>query len=260
MALFAAMSTGVRADVPLGDYTIDFDNGTPFWDISGSYTQTVDGVDLDYTLVADQYGKVTGLGTATVDVGLNVIVFDFDLTGTVKGSGAVTRVSFSMKMKSDGIIEGYDYEAKMGLAVKSEIETARLAMVGSIKGKLVTNIRKYDKKTFEISQTDMVLDLPIGMDGSWTLDTSIFSLNGKIGNSQAEITLSNGWVYPFIMKGTHVPATDITSMELKGGETNKKMSASFKAIFTGTAVNVKSFKGKALGQSRSYTAPVVPTT
>src|SRR6266478_5493923 len=107
-ALLVCGPLATRASVALGDYTVSIGTNVNLWDFSGSYTDYLVNVPLEYTIAMDPSGKFTGSGTGTFSDDPDYLNFTVSLSGTTRTAGNLVRVSLSLKMKGSGQVEGYD--------------------------------------------------------------------------------------------------------------------------------------------------------
>lgn len=258
IAALAAMFSMARADTASGSYTMSFADTTSLWDVSGTYTQDIGGLSVDYTLSVDPGGKITGYGSAYFGMGgYGSIDIDFDFAGTVKSSGGITRVSMNWKMSGTGSISGYAF--KFGATIKSnfEIDQAACTMVGTMSGKITVSMSGYGSQSETIPTTTVELYLPDEMNGTWDLGMDLTTIGNKTTGT-GQVVLSNGSVYDMTASGSYKASTDRTKLSFKGLPANRAMSVATEATFhvdPGSVRDVRCaiLKGKALGQSLVYT-------
>jgi hypothetical protein len=255
LALFGAMISGARAEIAAGTYSMEFDGSVSLWDISGTYSETIDGMAMDYTLSVDASGKVTGHGSASMDSGAGDIDMEFDLSGMVKSSGSITRVELSMNIKGSGTIEGYEFTLKMSMKEKMEIDTETFTMIGTVSGKMSISVKGMGSESMRIDPTDIEMELPFDMDGSWTMNVDVTPNGTKIAGT-GQIILSNGTTYGFSISGSYKAKTDLSKIQLKGTGTNKSISLKAEAKCEGPSMDLENLKGKALGQKLTYSGGV----
>lgn len=250
-AVFVALFSPVCAEIAAGTYRMEFDGDVSLWDISGTYSETIDGMTMDYTISVDPSGKIIGTGSMTMDNNLGDLDMDFTFSGTVKTSGTLTRVDLSITMKASGVAEGYPFTLKMAVKEKLEIDSDTRMMVGTMSGKISISVKGYGSESMKIDPTDVALELPFDMDGSWELVINSSAVGTKIAGTGA-IILSNGSTYGFSVNGSYNASSDISKIALKGGAANKSMTVSIEAICAGPAITPRKLKGKALGQSLKF--------
>ena len=251
LAALATLFSMARADIASGSYTVEFDGNVSIWDVSGSYSEDIGGLTIDYTLSVDPSGKITGYGSANVSdygVGANL---DFNFSGTVKSSGSVTRVTLNMTAKGSGTYDVHTLSFRASMKETMEVDTVACAMTGTVSGNVSVSVQGMGKQSQKIPTTDLTLDLPVDMDGSWDLTVNT-TTNGTKVTGTGQLTLSNGTTYGFSVTGSYATKTDLAKLTLKGGTANKAMSANVTANFSSAGMNVKMLKGKALGQNITY--------
>lgn len=253
VAALAAICPLARADIASGTYTMEFDGNVTLWDVSGSYSEDIGGISVDYTLSVDPAGKITGYGSANYYGGYGIdIDMNFNFTGTVKTIGAITRVSMTMTMKGKGAVQGYTFSFSASIKEALEIDADAQNMVGTTSGKISVSVKGVGGASQVIPKTEVTIDLPYDMDGSWDLGVNVTANKTKLTGT-GRITLSNGSVYDFSVNGTYTPKTDVSKLTLKGMPANKAMNASIVANCGNSQMNVKTLKVKALGQTIAYT-------
>jgi hypothetical protein len=251
------MFSMARADMASGNYTMEFADTTSLWDVSGTYSQDIGGLAVDYTLSVDPGGKITGYGSANYSLGYyGSIYIDFDFAGTCKSSGGVTRVSMSWKMSGTGSISGYAFNFSASIKSNFEIDQAACTMVGTMSGKITASVSGYSQSV-PIPTTTIVLYLPADMIGSWDLNMDLSTVGNKTTGT-GKVTLSNGSVYDMTASGSYKASTNRTKLTFKGLPVNRAMSVATDATFLPATpgyekeVRCNSLKGKALGQSLIY--------
>jgi len=253
VAVLTTLLSVARADLASGSYTVEFDGNVTLWDLSGTYSEDIGGLAVDYTLSVDPTGKITGYGSANYDGSYGIGVdTTFNLTGTVSTAGSVTRVTLNMTMKGSGQFNGSAINFSASLRENMEIDTEAASMVGTASGNVSLSVKGLGTFGEKIPATDVSLDLPYDMDGTWDLTLNPVTSGSKVtGTSQ--IILSNGSVFGFTISGTYAARTDLSKIAMKGEPSNKAMSANVVANFSKAGMNVKSLKGKTLGQTITYT-------
>jgi len=242
-----------RADLASGSYTVEFDGNVTLWDISGTYSEDLGGLAVDYTLSVDPSGKITGYGSASYAASYGIgIDTTFNISGTVSTAGRVTRVTLSMTMKGSGQFQGSTVNFSASIRESMEIDAETSTLVGTTSGNVSLSVRGFGNFGEKIPTADVALDLPYDMDGTWDLTLNTVTSGPKITGT-GQITLSNGSVFGFTIAGTYAARTDLSKVAMKGTPTNKAMSANIVANFGKAGMNVRSLKGKALGQTITYT-------
>ena len=253
VAAVMALASMARADIGAGSYVVEFDGNVTLWDISGTYSEDLGGLAVDYTLSVDPSGKITGYGSASYAAGYG-IGFDttFNLTGTVTTAGSVTRVVLNMSLKGTGQYSGSTIHFGASIRENLEIDREAATLIGTASGNISLSVAGFGSLGQKIPTTEIALDLPADMDGSWDLTVDVHP-NGTKLTGTGQITLSNGSVYGFTLTGTYAARTDLSKITIKGLPSNKSLAANLVAQFSQAGMNVTSLKGKALGQALTYT-------
>ena len=253
VAVLAALWSVARADIASGSYTVEFDGNVSLWDISGTYSEDIDGLTVDYTLSVDPSGKITGYGSANYAGNYGIgIDTTFNLSGTVTTAGSVTRVTLNMTMKGSGQFQGSTINFGASLKESMEIDADASTLVGTTSGNVSLSVSGLGSFGEKIPATDVTLDLPSDMDGTWDLTLNATTGGAKVTGT-GQIVLSNGSVYGFTLTGTYAFRTGLSKVTMKGLPADKTITANLVADFSKAGMNVKSLKGKALGQTLTYT-------
>jgi len=253
VAVMATLLSVAHAGLASGSYTVEFDGNVTLWDLSGTYSEDIGGLTFDYTLSVDPAGKITGYGSANYAGSYGIgIDMTFNLNGTVSTAGSVTRVTLNMVMKGSGLVHGSTINFSASIKENMEIDTDASTLVGTTSGNISLSASGLGSFGEKIPPTDVTLDLPYDMDGTWDLTLTPATRGSKVTGT-GQITLSNGSVFGFSITGTYAVRTDLSKIAMKGLPTNKAMSANIVANFSKAGMNVKSLKGKALGQTITYT-------
>ncbi len=223
-------------------YTYDLSTDLNVWDITGTYDNDaiVVGCGISYTMTQDSAGKITGYG----DASCSVDGYDLDMSYTLKGSvtqkNNVATVKCTIKFSgwiSDGV-DDYKFKA-------SEIVTAIInAISNTIEGRVKVCVSGAGCET-----ADFDLTLPDDMDGSAGLSMDVNSTNArgtKLGGT-GTLTLSNGDVYNYNIKGSFNAKKGLDKLTLTG--VGKPSPGKFTLVINDSSDNLNSLKGKSLGQS-----------
>jgi hypothetical protein len=164
--------------------------GRGLWDLTGTYTTSVQGYPLTMHLVHDSRGRV--VGTAAIDGipagGPAVTPVDLSVKGSVKGSGG----ALVLKLRMQGA--GSAGTVYVALALSLALDPVARQLRGPATGSIRT-------AAGAIAITDdLALDLPAAMDGTWTLFFSL-SGQGRTRSGTALLALSNGVEHLFTATG-----------------------------------------------------------
>jgi hypothetical protein len=219
---------------------LEYDNLSIF-DISGNYSEDESGIEVEYTLIQDSKGKLTGSGWVySSDHDLDV---DLEIKGKVKGSNGVVTVIYTIK--GNGYQQGYQYKSTQ----KSSLVINKNSLTMAGKTKLKDCLKGWGCENGEFYDS---LPLPYGMTGEAELGIDVESdASGKKLEGTGELTLSNGEEYPLYAKGKYNSKNNETKFSLKGVADSTK-GIKFKLIINEGSGDVTDIKAKALGQKLIY--------
>jgi hypothetical protein len=216
------------------------------WDFSGSYTESGDGMTLNYILIQDSKGKLTGYGIYNYSSDGNDISIDVEIKGNVKGKNKIVNLKYTVKGKGPGYVSGEDTDVKLKDKVSLVLNKSSLSLMGKMKWKLCVKGSGCEADTSHVS-----LDVPDGMTGGGILMVYVESdENGKKLEGDATLTLSNGEEYPLYVKGKYNSKNDEMKFSLKGVDEPAK-GIKFKLNIDEGRETATFIKGKALGQQLS---------
>jgi hypothetical protein len=251
VAAIMALVQIAQAVPPSGDYSINSSGTLDVWDISGTYSEGLGNLDMNYTLNVDNQGKITGAGTAWYRDRWDYLDADFTYTGTVRSAGTVTRVKMTFKMNGSGVIEGQSATFKSTMNLNLEVDPWNQELLGTISGSISVKAGRQSESA-KIPRTEFYLELPGGMDGSWQLDLEDLAVTNNKVSGTAVVRLSNGRTIRLQVTGSHSPKTDVSKLALKGlpEENGKGVSLNATTTFSDDhEVSVSKLKGKLLGQT-----------
>ena len=247
VALLVLGSMGLYAELASGPYAHSFDAG--LWDISGHYNDEVAGTAMDFSLVTDPGGKVTGQGTASMSEAGSSLSLNLLVNGTIASSGKAVRVNLTLKMNGSGYVQGYYCTFTATATEKMEIDPQDNQLVGYYSGKVTVSVPSLHKKaSSSIPRTEQQEYLPSDANGLWDLTVNSSAARNKYTGSAA-ISLDNGRILPLTLTGSFTPKTDVSKFTLKGQGLNRSVSLSLTACCANAQLNLKSLTGKALGQT-----------
>src|SRR3984885_11470355 len=99
------VSTAADADMANGSYLFDFSNILPLWDISGLYSGDIGPFSLNFLIVEDSSGRLTGTGTFYID-GLGGDITG--ISGSMTDSSTNPHVAMRLLMSGKGVLGGID--------------------------------------------------------------------------------------------------------------------------------------------------------
>ncbi len=248
--LIASLQFG-RSDVP-GE--VDFSFGSepsPVWDLSGGYTleQPLVGSDqqslplvFGISVAHDARGHLSGSGTIEVDYGGSFFAADYVATGSVSGGGDLTRVKLRVRLKGEDFVAGIFTKFSISLSYNLEVNAEAGTLTGTVRGGAGFAALGSGRVNSDIS-----VDLPSGMDGSWSAHLTIAPLNPLAGTGQ--ITLSNHRLLQTTLKGSFKSSLDQTSVRLSGIGDSLGTRVNLKFIQVGdNPAELTDLSGRILGQ------------
>jgi hypothetical protein len=213
------------------------DAGLDLWDLSGHYSESMGGVDMDLTLSMDSKGKITGSGTASLaEYGMDM---NFRFTGAVKKSGNLTRVVLNLKAKGNLVVEGKSYGYTVSGKANLAIDPQERVMTGAMKITASAGGHSESEKTQE------TWALPPGVNGGWDLSVS-GTAQGKSLTGNGTVTLASGKEYNLNLQATSSPKTGLYQAKLTGQGEAKGISMS---VIADQTFVIKSLNGKVCGQT-----------
>lgn len=229
-------------------YSFDLTGDLSIWDISGSYDDTSLGFSLNisYDLTQDTAGKFTGGGNASCTILGTDVDMEFTIKGSVKQKGGDATVKMTMKFTGTAD-DGVDtYKFKANAKVTAEINSIDGTIDGTVKVRI--SISGYGSESGEVLYIE---DLPVDMDGTFTLELDVTEdAKGKLLGT-GTLTLSNGDTYNFSVTGKYKAKTDESKLTLKGDDSSKKCK--FKIVINEGDGQMTYLNGKALGQKLKET-------
>ena len=236
----AAFMSASAAQIPAGFYTNTFSGPAALYDPTGTHTQSIAGISLVFTLNMDEKGKLTGGGTAFVtDANTNQATTgsaDVSCKGTVKTVKGVSRASFTLKLKGSG--------GTGTIKENLEPDPANQQMAGTATGTVAVGSGKGAKQ--KLPAIPVTLNLPIGADGSCTLEMTI-APNGTKYTGGGSAAICGCKTYPVTVSGTYNARSDTLKLILKGEK--QSVNLTLNASEQNGQLVIQSLKGKMLGQS-----------
>lgn len=244
------------AQMASGSYDVDFTGDLNLFDLSGTYTEDLGGIGLDYTLNMEPSGKFTGTGGATVgdfmgyDMNLNI---GMTFSGSVSSSRNVTRVTMQAKLNGSGTVMGYNVTFSGNLKETCEVDLDTRALAGNVSGRVSVAVPEMHKKASQAVREPVSTSLPADVDGTWHLSMDVSPATGTKYAGSAEAVLPNGRTLPFTVTGSYSSKADTSKLTLKGSGLNRGASLSvLAALDEGGIVNLRTLSGKVLGQALKY--------
>jgi hypothetical protein len=224
-----------------GDIIYGFSGPTDIdmWDISGTYSDTIEGIHLSYTISQDSGGKLIGTGSAWGSVyGADFTVL-LDTKGTVGTKNNAVWVKMTLKGKGTVTYEEDTIRFGFSATANAQVDPVGRRITGTVKVR-VSAAGHSASETVDFDEP-----LPADMNGSSSLSLNC-TPNGKNLLGTSVLTLSNGDPYNFSVKGKYNGKKNETTLTLKGDAAAKKNSLKIK--LDGTSGSIKALRGKVLGQ------------
>jgi hypothetical protein len=227
----------VLAEAPSGHYQNQFTAQPGLWDISGSYSDTAND---NITIVQDDKGKITGQASLSESDGVTTLTMTGPVTGSIKTTGGVPRVSVTMKLSGTASQGTLSVRVTANVQFALGIDPANGELTGTFKTKICVKARGGGCQSGTGPQQ---FDLPDDMDGTWDLVSDIQNTNNKLTGSAAA-ALSNGRTLPLTLKGQYASKNDLTNLNLKGSAG----TVTIQANAVPAALVLKKMTAKLLGQ------------
>jgi hypothetical protein len=216
------------------------------FDISGTYKESREDMDLRYILTQDANGILTGYGSLDYFSHENDIYIDFEIKGKVKGKNNIVNLKFTVKGEGYADISGEYTDAKLKDKVSLELDESGGSMVGTVNRKICAKGLGCEKTEAGVS-----VDLPDVMTGNSILIIDIESdEKGKKLEGDATLELSNGDTYNLYVKGKYNSKYDEMKLSLKGSDDESK-AVGIKLTIN-EDMDCTFLSGKVLGQSLKY--------
>jgi len=248
------VSTAADADMANGSYLFDFSNILPLWDISGLYSGDIGPFSINFSIMENSSGKLTGTGTFDLD-GLGGDITS--ISGSMTDSSTDPHVTMRLLMSGQGVLEG------VGAKVTFSAEMHYL-LNGTDKGLehpsgsgtiTIKSPGQNDRESGSFKRRALSpLALPVDSTGEWVLSLNL-TPEGNAYTGTAGVELSTGTTADFTAAGSYDSATDRSKVALVGdaGKLDLEISTS------GRMLNVESAKGKIFGQTIKYHPHASPT-
>src|SRR6266852_3975646 len=173
--LVIGTSLPLQAEMASGDYFVPFNGNVNVWDLSGTASQELGNILLDYSLNTDAAGKLTGAGHfyyADSDSG-DQISGSLLFSGTVRSAGNVVRVNLNIKLDGVGQVQG-SY-ATLRSTIKETLEISELdrQLIGTARGKVTVAVTGLGRHTGSIPPIDVEAPIESDMTGNWDLSLNL---------------------------------------------------------------------------------------
>jgi|GEM_PF-592061 len=170
--------------------------GHGWWNLSGAYATAANGDPLVLNLVHDTKGKLTGTATYTT---AKDTVLQVPIKGTAKGKAGAVLVKMTLKGANAA------KTVAVALTLNLTVDAATSRLVGTLSGSVM------EGGVVTPVNTNLALAIPAPMDGTWTL-RFVLASSGTAVTGTARLTLANGAVYDYLVKGKTAGQTAALSL------------------------------------------------
>lgn len=237
------LPTRVWADLPLGHHEIPFISAQGIWDLSGNYNDSAGTTTIDFTILQDEKGKITGAGTGTTSQSGFDFDLDFTIVGSIKTIAQATRVQLKLRVSGEATDGSRTFDVTGNLVLKLDLDRVTNLLTGTVAGQLCLNRSRCGR-----GKENIELPVPPSEDGGWTLILDLQSADGKKVVGTGEARLDNGRTLPLDIGGQYKSTTDVTALKtVKGSagqvtlrltaEAGQIMIQKFSATLFGQKVN-----------------------
>lgn len=246
----------LQAEMASGDYSVAFNGNVNVWDLSGTASQELGNILLDYSLNTDASGKLTGGGHfyySDYDSG-DQISGTLSFSGTVRSSGNLTRVNLNIKMNGEGQVQGSYATLSARMKENLEIDELDRQLIGTASGKVTVGVAGLGRHTGSVPPIEVESPIDPDMTGSWDLSVNLSTNRSKYSGTAA-ILLSNGRSFPLAASGSYAAKTDLSKLSLKGFALNRAINLSLTTSTADGQMTVGKLSGKILGQKLRLPTP-----
>lgn len=242
------------AQAPSGLIGFSFDSpGSLVYDLTGSLSieQSMIGAGGQETPIAfsvdvtdDARGRLSGAGTAILNVGNDFVAANYTVKGKTTGGGnSVNRASFTVKLTGQDTIAGVpNTRFSITIHYNLEADAEQLAFIGSARGGA-----HFSGLSSGSIKSDVAVGLAPGMDGSWSVQMNIVALKRLAGS--ATITLSNQRALQTHLSGSYSSRSAVAKVKLTGFNESKGTSVDLNFISSEEGTEIERLRGRILGQS-----------
>jgi hypothetical protein len=256
LIVFALAPRPSWAQAPSGNFTFSFDAATtPLIDLSGQFdiSQNIVGsggtltplILHSLTLTNDPNGKLHGSGVVIVEIGNDVVAAAYTARGNVTGGGLhPTRVALTVRVSgNDTIANNQNTPFTMSLRYNLFLDVENGTLQGSARG----SVNLGPLGTGTVRDDSNVVNLPGGIDGSWSANLTVIPLNKLSGTGF--ISLPNGRNLQGLISGSFSANTGISKIKLTGTGSDKGFSVTFTTTASEQGLQLETVRGRILGQS-----------
>gem|GEM_PF-3183386 len=261
---------------PDGEYVAavtaaEADDAQKLWNLTGEYDVALGAYLLELSLVHDGRGRITGTGVynytdakdAPAAGGKADEEVPLVVTGVVKGKDGVVVASLAMQGTTETVVDKEVLRITIRMSLALDADGGLLEGVATVvrtTRRLGSSSTSSDDSKGSFS-THCVLDLPVEMDGSYTLDMFL-STFGETVSGETLLELSNGDAYPLTVRGKcgdGASALSLTGDATDAGAKGIRIKASVVTLDDGTdttpgTAELNTFAAKLFGQALRWPA------
>jgi hypothetical protein len=242
-----------RAQAPSGDVSFSFGGDVaPVFDLTGSLSleqqllgaggQTTPlsfGIDVNH----DARGHLSGSGVTLMTIGNDVVAANYVLVGTASGGGPrPNRFSITVRLTGEDVVAGVSTRFKVVVHYNLLADPGSQTLVGTARGSA-----SFSNLASGPIKSDVTVQLPASMDGSWAANMKILALRRLAGT--ATIVLSSGRALPTSLTGTYSSRSAVANIQMAGINEARGTVVHLNFISSEQGTEIQFVRGKILGQS-----------
>lgn len=243
LLLLPLLTLGAIAQ-PSGNVIFDFDGGfAPIWDLSGPYeieTPAIGAGGQEITVLYTVYmehtvsGALRGSGVTTMQIGNELVVANYTVSGTVNGSQNVTKANFTVSIRGRVPLAGKERSLNVTTSFKM-----RVSDWGGLEGSAYGSLKISGVGTAAIRQPDYAFEMPGGVTGSWRLALNYIPFKRFAGTGNvylstyfpiggSPIDAEEFRIFPGNVAGTYSESKDITDGKFTGTGPGRGVEVEFR--------------------------------
>ena len=254
--LYISITGPVWAGLAAGNYTFNGGTYLPVWDLSGSYSNNLGGGTYVFSLAQSPSGQLTGSGSLLLEesYGFAFAYLAGSVTNTGSISGTCTNpvVTLNLTAEGSGVVLGltvFDFTETANLKLGINGANATLTGSGSVVQTQTTPHARAQTQGVSQPLSGVQIPLPANVTGGWQMSLNLTSKRNNYTGT-ARVTTSAGSTENFTVTGSYAPATDVSSLTLKGSGG----SVTLVIKTAGSQLTLRSIKGTLFGQTVNFKA------
>jgi len=224
------------------------DGNLYIWDLSGTYTDHLLGMDTSYDINHDERGLLSGSHDITgydADNGLQ-IKMTLNVRGFVRQRNGVTTVTLFLTGRGTAADDLKEYRLSYSKRITGTINPDLLTIEGNASERVLITGFNSSNETFDVS-----IDLPAGMDGSSILSIDV-NEDGRRLVGSGMLKLSTNHTFTLNTIGISNPRTNTARLNLNGNGCRINSEI-------GNDSSLLSLRGVVLGQSLMCSSSIIDT-